>query len=168
MELCWISYWNINYCTCTFLYRVKYLLSIHIWLDIFSLYWGDMFLSFYPFSQLSLASPILMVLCSGDSVALYINSKNLRMVSWKWSSIAVVDTPPLHCLTAPVLVTTGTIWWSLWVSLGCGTAEMDCWTSIRPVHMCQALLVLLKVRCCGAWMKWMSSSISSMRLFFYI
>lgn len=63
----------------------------------------------------------------------------------KCSSIAPVDTPPLHCLTAPVLDTTGTIRCSFWHFAGRGIAEMDACMSMRPVHMCQSVLVVLGV-----------------------
>ena len=38
--------------------------------------------------------------------------------------------------------------------------------SMRPVHMCQAVLVVLEVGCCGACMTWMSFSISMIWIFF--
>ena len=79
-------------------------------------------------------------LCCGDNVAMYVDSKN----GW-CSSIAPVDTPPLHCLTAPVLDTTGTIRCSFWHFAGRGIAEMDACMSMRPVHMCQSVLVVLGV-----------------------
>lgn len=40
--------------------------------------------------------------------------------------------------------------------------------SMRPVHMCQAVLVVLEVGCCGACMTWMSFSISMIWIFLYI
>ena len=63
------------------------------------------------------------------------------------SRIDFTSTPPLHCFTAPFFMVTGTVQWSLLISDGKDTAGIFSCTSNNPVHMCQAVLVVVVVGC---------------------
>ena len=55
------------------------------------------------------------------------------------------STPPLHCFMAPFFMITGTVRWILVMFGGVGTVGIVSCMSNKPVHVSQAVLVVLVV-----------------------